>query len=206
MGREAEGHARWRGQEGAVKALLESDGIILRGEIRARLRRDDLMDWRVDGDDLCLRAGGEALVLTLGAGQAAAWVKALDKPLPSLAAKLGVSATARGWLIGGPAPEEIAIALAGAGAGAGAVAARPDGAAMIIAVLTGPDDLGLALATGLAAGLKVWCVHGKGKGAAVGDATVRAAFRGAGWMDIKSCAVSEEFTATLYRPPWAVQV
>ena len=82
MGREAEGHARWRGQDGAVKALLESDGIILRGDIRARLRRDDLMDWRVDGDDLCLRAGGEPLILTLGAKEAAAWVKALDKPLP----------------------------------------------------------------------------------------------------------------------------
>ena len=44
MGREAEGHARWRGQEGAVKAFLKSDGIILRGEIRARVRRDDLME------------------------------------------------------------------------------------------------------------------------------------------------------------------
>ncbi|CAN1552093.1 hypothetical protein MCELHM10_02217 [Paracoccaceae bacterium] len=195
MGREAEGHARWRGQDGAVKALLESDGIILRGDIRARLRRDDLMDWRVDGDDLCLRAGGEPLILTLGAKEAAAWVKALDKPLPSLAAKLGVSGSARGWVIGGPAPEEIAIALAGA------EATGPEGAAMIVAILTGPDDLGAALAAGLATGLKVWCVHGKGKGAAVGDAVVRAAFRGADWMDVKACAVSDAFTATLYRPP-----
>ena len=160
MGREAEGQARWWGQDGAVKALLESDGIILRGDIRARLRRDDLMDWRVDGDDLCLRAGGEPLILTLGAKEAAAWVKELDKPLPSLAAKLGVSGSARGWVIGGPAPEEIAIALAGA------EAAGPEGAAMIVAILTGPDDLGAALAAGLATGLKVWCVHGKGKGAA----------------------------------------
>ena len=195
MGREAEGQARWWGQDGAVKALLESDGIILRGDIRAKLRRDDLMDWRVDGDDLCLRAGGEPLILTLGAKEAAAWVKELDKPLPSLAAKLGVSGSARGWVIGGPAPEEIAIALAGA------EAAGPEGAAMIVAILTGPDDLGAALAAGLATGLKVWCVHGKGKGAAVGDAVVRAAFRGADWMDVKACTVSDAFTATLYRPP-----
>lgn len=194
MGREAEGHAQWRGQGGAVKALLESDNIILRGEIRARLRRDDLMAWRVDGDDLCLRAGGEPLVLTLGAKEAAAWVKALDKPLPSLAAKLGVSALARAWVIGGPAPEEIAVAVAGV------AVSGPEGAAMIVAVLTGPGDLEAALAAGQAAELKVWCVHGKGKAAAVGSATVRAAFRGAGWMDIKSCAVSEGFTATLYRP------
>jgi hypothetical protein len=194
MGREAEGHAVWRGASGAVKAVLESDGIILRGEVRAKLWRDDLMDWWVDGDDLCLRAGGEPLVLTLGAKEAVAWVRALDKPLPSLAAKLGVSATARGWLIGGPPSEEVAVALAGS------AASGPAGAAMIIAVLTGPGDLTAALAAGQATGLKLWCIYGKGKAAAVKDAEVRAAFRGAGWMDVKACAVSEAFTATLYRP------
>lgn len=102
MGRAAEGHARRRGQDGAAKALLEPDSIILRGEIRARVRRDDLMDWRVDGDDLCLRAAGEPLVLTLGAAEAAAWVRALDKPLASLAAKPGVSDVTRAWVIWRP--------------------------------------------------------------------------------------------------------
>ena len=194
MGREAEGQALWRGESGAVKALLESDGIILRGEIRAKLRRDGLMDWQVEGEDLCLRAGGEPLVLTLGAREAAAWVKALDKPLPSLAAKLGISAEVRGWRIGGPPPEEIAVALAGA------EVPGPEGAALIVAVLTGPGDLEAALAAGQAHGLRVWCVHGKGKGAVVSDAAVRAVFRAAGWMDIKSSAVSEQFSATLYRP------
>ncbi|KAF0115994.1 MAG: hypothetical protein FD150_690 [Rhodobacteraceae bacterium] len=194
MGREAEGHAIWRGTSGTVKALLESDGIILRGEVRAKLCRDGLMNWRVDGEDLVLQAEGEPLVLTLGAGEAAAWVRALDKPLPSLAAKLGVSAEAKAWVIGGPPPEEIAVALAGA------QSPGAEGASVIVAVLTGPVDLKAALAAGQAQGLRVWCVHGKGKGAAVTDATVRAAFRAAGWMDIKSSAVSEGFTATLYRP------
>lgn len=195
MGREAEGNAVWRGNSGAVKAFLESDGLILRGDIRAKLPRAGLMDWRVEGDDLCLRSEGETLVLTLGAKEAAAWVRALDKPVPSLAAKLGVSAAARAWVIGGPAPDEIALAVAGA------EASGPEGAAMIVAVLTGPGDLEAALAAGARTGLRVWCVHGKGKGAAVGDAAVRAAFRAAGWMDIKASAVSVGFTATFYRPP-----
>lgn len=194
MGREAEGHAVWRGVSGAVKALLESDGIILRGEIRAKLRRDGLRGWRVEGEDLFLLSDGESLALTLGAKEAAAWVRALDRPVPSLAAKLGVSAVARAWVIGGPPPEEIAVAVAGA------VAPGPAGAALIIAVLTGPGDLEAALAAGQASGLRVWCVHGKGRGAVIGDAAVRAAFRAAGWMDIKSSAVSEAFSATLYRP------
>lgn len=195
MGREAEGHAIWDGAAGAVKALLESDGIILRGEIRAKLRRDGLMNWRVDGEDLLLQSGGAPLVLTLGAKEAAAWVKALDKPVPSLASKLGVSAAAPVWVIGGPPPEEIAVAVSGA------QRPGPEGAALIIAVLTGPGDLEAALAAGQAQGLRVWCVHGKGKGAVVSDATVRTAFRAAGWMDIKTSAVSDAFSATLYRPP-----
>lgn len=195
MGREAEGHAVWRGQSGAVKAVLEGDGIILRGEVRGKLPRAGLMGWRVEGEDLCLRSEGEALVLTLGAKEAAAWVRALEKPVPSLAAKLGLSGVARAWVLGGPPPEELAVALAGC------EAAAPQGASVIVAVLTGPGDLEAALAAGQAQGLRVWCVHGKGKGAAVPDARVREAFRAAGWMDIKASAVSEGFTATLYRPP-----
>lgn len=195
MGREAEGHAVWRGVSGAVKAYLESDAIILRGEVRGKLPRAGLMGWRVEGEDLCLRSDGEPLVLTLGAKEAAAWVKALEKPLPSLAAKLGVSETTRAWVIGGPPPEEIAVAMAGASM------PGPVGAAMIVAVLTGPGDLDAALAVGRASGLRVWCVHGKGRGTAVPDAAVRAAFRAAGWMDIKTSGISEEFAATLYRPP-----
>jgi hypothetical protein len=194
MGREAEGHAVWRGVSGAVKAYLESDGIILRGEVRGKLLRAGLMGWRVEGEDLCVRSEGEPLVLTLGSKEAAAWVRALEKPLPSLAAKLGVSASARAWVIRGPAPEEIVVAVSGA------EASGPEGAAVIVAVLSGPGDVEAALAAGQAHGLRVWCVHGRGKAAAVSDATVRAAFRTAGWMDIKSCAVSELWTATLYRP------
>jgi hypothetical protein len=194
MGREAEGHATWRGASGAVKACLESDGIILRGEVRAKLRRDGLARWRVEAEDLHLWSEDEPLVLTLGAREATAWVKALEKPVPSLAAKLGLSATKRAWVIGGPPPEEIAVAVAGA------ETPGPEGAAMVVAVLTGPGDLEAALAAGNAHRLRVWCVYGKGTAAAVGDSAVRAVFRAAGWMDIKTSAVSEAFTATLYRP------
>ncbi|MCU0828982.1 MAG: hypothetical protein MUE52_16690 [Tabrizicola sp.] len=197
MGREAEGHAVWRGASGAVKAYLESDGITLRGEVRGKLPRAGLVGWRVEGEDLCLRSDGEPLVLTLGAKEAAAWVKALEKPLPSLAQKLGVSTATRAWVIGGPRPEELAVAVAGA------EVPGPEGASVIVAVLSGPGDLEAALAAGQGSGLRVWCVHGKGKGAAVPDAKVREAFRAAGWMDIKTSAVSDGFSATLYRPPVA---
>jgi hypothetical protein len=101
MGREADGHAVWRGAAGAVRAYLERDGITLRGEVRAKLPRASLMHWRAEGDDLCLTAEGGALVLTLGAKEATAWVRALEKPLPSLAARLGVADTAKAWVMAG---------------------------------------------------------------------------------------------------------
>lgn len=194
MGREAEGHAVWRGETGAVKALLESDVLILRGEVRAKLPRNGLSGWRVEGEDLCLRSERELLVLTLGEKEALAWVRALDKPAPSLAAKLGISETARPWVIGGPMPQELGEAVASLGL------PGPGGAALIIAVLTKAEELAAALAEGRAQGLRVWCVHGKGKGATVTDGEVRNLFRAAGWIDVKTSAVSAEFTATLYQP------
>ncbi|MFM7442725.1 MAG: hypothetical protein ACKO2N_02265 [Tabrizicola sp.] len=194
MGREAEGHAVWQGLAGAVKAVLESDTLTLRGEVRARFPRNALSAWRADRDDLCLSVDGLPLTLTLGAKEALAWVRALDKPLPSLAEKLGISESRRPWVIGGPMPEELAEAVAGL------VLPGPEGAALIIAVLTRAEELGEALAAGKAHGLRLWCVHGKGKDASVPDAEVRAVFRAAGWMDIKTSAVSARFSSTLYRP------
>ncbi len=92
MGREAEGHAVWRGASGAVRAYLESDGITLRGEVRGKLPRSGLMGWRVDGEDLCLRSEGEPLVLTLGAGGGAAGCKRRGRRGRSWAGKLGSQA------------------------------------------------------------------------------------------------------------------
>lgn len=196
MGREARGQAVFGAAQGDVTAVLEGDCLILRGALRRRFARAALNDWRVAGDDLCLVAEGEPLVLRLGAVEAASWLRALQRPVPSLAAKLGLGPAARAWLIGSTqaAPAELAAALDGAGA------ERPAQAAMLIAVLATPADLATALARGGALGLPVWCVHGKGKGAAVGEAAVRAAFRAAGWRDTKVCAVAAAWTATRYTP------
>jgi hypothetical protein len=193
MGREAKGRARFRGQDGAVRALLESDALILRGEVRARLPRAGLAGWWLEGEDLVLTASGEPLVLTLGAKEAAAWVRALDKPLPSLAQKLGVSAAAKAWVIGEALPEELAGALLGARA------ASPQEAAWIVAVLTSPGEIAAAVSAARQRALPLWCVHGKGKSAGVGEGLLRSECRAAGLIDVKTSAVSDRFTATLYR-------
>lgn len=197
MGRDAKGRASLRGQSGNVTAHLESDALILRGELRLRLPRSDLSGWRADGDDLHLLAGDLALTLTLGANEAAAWVRALDRPLPTLTEKLGISASARPWLTGALVPDALTAALVGQRAHS------LSEAAMLIALLDAPDDTLAALHCGQAAGLPVWCLYRKGRGDGPRDATVRAAFRAAGWKDVKACAVDEVWTATRYVPPGA---
>ncbi len=74
------------------------------------------------------RAAGADAGRTGGGG----WVRALEKPLPTLAQKLGVTAAARAWVIGAPAPAEAG------GGGSGRPGGRAGGAALIVAVLAGP--------------------------------------------------------------------
>jgi hypothetical protein len=193
MGREAEGLCRWQGREGQVKALLESQEIILRGEIRARLPRAGLSDWRVDGEGLIIETPYGPLKLELGAVEAGRWVAALSKPLPGLAQKLGLSAERSGYGIGMIVVPEIEAAMQGA------TAPDPQSAAMLISVLRTLDDLETALTVACDwPALPVWCVHGKGRSAVVSDAMVRATFRAAGYIDTKSSAVSADWTATRY--------
>jgi hypothetical protein len=194
MGREAEAHGRWAGQEGWTKAILESAEIILRGDIQARLPRAGLSDWRVDGDTLLVRSAGDLLELGLGADEAGRWVAALDKPLPTLAQKLGVSATCQAYLTGCPKIAELNAALLGG------ATADLEKAGVIIAVLQNELGVERALTLGRARpDLAIWCIHGKGKSAAVTDAGLRSIMRGAGYMDVKTSAVSADWTGTRYK-------
>jgi hypothetical protein len=193
MGREAETIAHWGGVSAPVKALLESDALILRGGIKARLPRVGLTEIAVDGCNLRLKASGAPLVLELGNKVAASWLAALLKPLPTLASKLGIASDRPAFLVAVSSVAELEQALAGA------TVADPHHATQLIAVLTSPAELDCALT--LAAThphLPIWCVYAKGKAADPGDGAVRNAFRSAGWMDNKTCAVSAIFTATRY--------
>jgi hypothetical protein len=193
MGREAEAHCTWRGESGPVKALLESRELILRGAVRTKIARADIRGVTVKGEALHIDVAGELLILELGAAHAARWATAILKPPPSLAGKLGISAATPALLIG----EHDDAALTGALA-EGAVA-QPGDAAMLVAVLGSMADLAAAFAVAEQhPALPIWCVYAKGPKAEPGDSAVRAFMRDAGWMDSKSCAVSDRLTATRY--------
>ena len=192
MGRDTETIAHWQGQTAEVRALLESTEIILRGGIQARVARAAITSMSVDQGWLRLMTDHGPLVLELGEGEALRWLAALQKPLPTLAQKLGVSAGCRAFVMGACDDAELLAALNGVQAAALAEAG------MIIAVLDAIGDLDAAFAVASSApGLMLWCVYPKGR-AVVGDAVVRDYLRGRGYIDSKTCAVSARLTATRY--------
>lgn len=192
IGRDTETIAQWQGQIAEVRALLESTEIILRGGIRERVPRGAITSMSVDQGWLTLIIDREPLVLELGEVEAARWLTALQKPVPTLAEKLGVGAGCRAFVIGAVEDAELTAALNGVRAASVAEAG------VLVAVLESPGDLDAAFAVaGEAPDLMLWCVYPKGR-AAVTDALVREYLRGRRYIDSKSCAVSARLTATRY--------
>ncbi|GHC53709.1 hypothetical protein [Neogemmobacter tilapiae] len=192
MGREAEGHCQWNGHDGVTRAILEREALILRGEVKGRIAREALLGWGRDGGMLSLQTTLGPVTLALGEKEAEAWVRALDKPLPSLAERLGL----------GPGCAVLGVGLPDA-----VVLPEPtvplDQARLLLAPLQGADDLARLLGVLPGLTVPVWCLHRKGKGADPSDATIRVAMRGAGWMDTKVSAVDDIWTASRYNPPKA---
>lgn len=196
MGREAQGEARCGGESGAVKALLEAQEIILRGAVRRRFARAALTDLAVDGEVLRFRAGAEEVVLTLGAKEAAAWLRKLSTPEPTLAEKLGIAADRKVLLFG--TAQDIALRQAIEGSEARHAGEAVQG----LIVATSPAELAEALEQHRRAlpTAVLWIVHPKGPAASLKDAEVRQTLRGLGYVDTKICAVSAALTATRYAP------
>ena len=193
MGRETIAVARWGGAVEEVKALLEAREIILRGAIKARIPRSGITRIAVEDGDLVLWCQDGPLVLELGATEVAKWHEALLKPPPTLAAKLGIGPDRQGYLIGKPDDHELEAALSCA------VAASPGEAHVLLAMTLCAADLAAALEVAKAHPRHfLWCIYEKGKTASFGDTAVRSFMREHGYVDSKSCAVSDRLTATRY--------
>jgi hypothetical protein len=194
MGREATCLCRACSHTEPVRALLESAELRLRGAtLKRRLAISSVAAPQVVGDDLVFRAEGEDWRLALGQAEAQKWLQKLTTPPPSLAAKLGISAAKPAWVAGPVEDEALAAALQGA--------TTPDPAAahVLLAVVANEASLERALALhGSMPCAAVWLVYRKGPAAVPGDTAIRALLRSRGYMDHKSCAVSEAWTATRY--------
>jgi hypothetical protein len=193
LGREAVCLCRWRGEKAEARVLLESQEIILRGNLKARIRRDVIAKVAVEGGDLLIMLVREKLVLELGSAEAGKWAAALLKAPPTLAEKLGISGSKPAFVIGATSDAELLAALKDA-----TVSSARD-AAVLIGILNAEADLKKAFKIAIKIpDLKIWCVHGKGKSATLGDTAIRTFMRTNGYLDTKTCAVSSTLTATRY--------
>jgi hypothetical protein len=197
MGREAICDCTFADSTAEVKALLESDELILRGNIRMRAPLHALRDVRVESDFLCFNLGEHPIQLRLGAAAAKSWAKKINTPPPSLADKLGITGkTVR--TIGPISDRSLDSAL---NAAALVRAQNPD---LIIACIDTPESLTATLREAkaqLARSIPIWLVYHKGPGHPLKESAIRTTLRAEGLMDTKVASVSAELTALRFNHP-----
>ncbi len=197
MGRQAK--ATWIGEHGGAAAVtlhLESSGLQISGERRARVPRTAWSQVEVADGVVSFIADGDLYRFRLGAA-ASVWANALLTTPPTLAEKLGV---ARGETVAvrGELPlAELRLALADA------PRVTPWEAAVVVVVVRTRAELDALPVWFRECGITthVWIVHGKGRdSAAPGDTVVRDVLRAAGWRDTKVSAIGDAWSATRYSP------
>ncbi len=192
MGREAVTTATYDGRTEEAKALLESQGVLLRAPFSLTIPRDGISGLAVEGESLTGQGPRGPFELALGAVEAGKWKAALEKPLPTLKDKLGLKPSVTVWTAGDVSGPELAEALADAGR------AEIGSAALLIVHATDAAALTQALEASSGSVAPVWIIHGKGKAATFGEAPVRALMRERDFIDTKVSAVSDSLSATRY--------
>ena len=179
-------------QTGDAKVLLESDELILRGAVRARIPRGDVRDATTRAGVVTVRYAAGTLTLKLGT-DAPKFVKKLLEPVKSRCEKMGISAGSRAVVLGIDDPDLGAELTA-----LGVTVTSRAGASerLILLAVTTPRDLtkiGTA-AKSLATDGALWVVHPKGV-AGVKDTDIFATARSAGLTYTKVARFSETHTA-----------
>jgi hypothetical protein len=194
VGREVRCKCRWNSDAGEVKALLESHEIILRGHLRAHIPLSEVTEVRVDQEGLRFKVGGDQVILELAASEAVQWARRMTRPPATLRDKLGISATAKAFVLGRVKDSVLKDALRDAHTRV------PADARIVVAVVQ--DESGLATAAKAYAALppksSLWIIHAKGPEAVFGERRVRESMRSRGFVDTKTVAVSSTLTAARF--------
>ena len=197
MGREAICECTFAGTTTKVKALLESEELILRGDIHLRAPLHALHHVRVESESLCFNLDEGPVRLDLGAAAAKSWAKKIKRPPPSLADKLGITGkTVR--TIGPISDRALDSALSSA---ALVRAQNPD---LILSYVDTPESLAATLREAkaqLARSSPIWLVYRKGPGHPLNESAIRTTLRAQGLMDTKVVSVSAELTALRFNLP-----
>ena len=191
MGREATCHCKWGDEEGDCKVLLESGDLILRLGLRRRVPLSSLAGVSTHGDKLVFRVGQDPVELRLGPEVAQRWAKAIATPLPSLAAKLGVSRATKLLVIGKIESDELKAAIAETGAAGG----REANLTLICANSRSEMDHALVQWFKVNTSSRpLWIVFPKGASSEIKESALRELLRSRGFMDTKVASVSAKLT------------
>jgi hypothetical protein len=174
-----------------VKALLETQEIILRGALRKRVPFKVMKQVAVHANQLQFNVGDETVALLLDPGVAEKWARAIKNP-PSLARKLGITATSIVHTIGRVDDNALKAAIAEASQ------VSNKQCTLIIACVDRPASVAHALqksGSDLEQGVPIWFIYRKGPGHPLNEAQLRSIALAAGIVDTKTAAVSTTLTA-----------
>jgi hypothetical protein len=192
MGREAQCFCRWGASKGSVKAHLETRELIIRGDFRKRILLDQISHISVAKDDLCFKAGGEEVSLSLGARMAEKWAKALTSPPPTLAKKLGIKSESRVYFWGEIDDHELANAVRSS------LVKEAQIADLWILRVDEEETLSSFIRRKInksEGSPALWVVYPKGQKSGLSESVVRRKLLENGFVDTKVAAVSDRLTA-----------
>jgi hypothetical protein len=194
MGREVQCKCKWANETGTVKAMLESDEIIVRGDIKHRVPTAEISRLRVDAEGLHFAVGGDRVTIAMGESEAERWLKKMMTPPPGLREKLGLRDVAKALVIGPVSDAALKEALHGY------TTSVSSDARMVIAVTQNDRHLADAVHAYklLNAGAALWIVYTKGKNSTFGETRVRDGLRALGFVDTKVASVSTALTASRF--------
>lgn len=176
---------------GNARILVESDEVILRGEVKARLRREHITGVSARGGVVTIRHRDGVTTLTLHA-DASAFVERLLQPAKSRLDKMGIAPASTIALLhcrDGTFRLELAAHKV-------SVVERQGSHALVVLFVESADHLSRVGTAGarLPADGALWVVHPKGPGG-VRDTDIFAVARGAGLTYTKVARFSDTHTA-----------
>ena len=188
MGREATCQCKWGDEQGDCQVLLEGTELIFCDGIRRRVPLSALTGVAAVGENLVFLAGRDRVQLRLGPQVARRWLKAIKTPPPSLAGKLGISASTRLLVLGNVQSEELKTAIA--------EAVSPTGKEVDLILICVDSERALNQCfEGVTCSPPLWIVYPKGPDSSLKESAVRELLRSRGFIDTKVASVSAKLTA-----------
>ena len=191
MGNEAQCRVEIGGEAADAKALLETEELIVRGALRAKIPFREAKDVAAEGGVLRLRWNDSDVRVHVGR-DAAKWAEKIRNP-KSVLEKLGVRPRQRVSVIG--SVEEAFLAELERG-GADLSRRQRRDSDIIFFAANARDDLARLgeLRKSLAPAGAIWVLRPKG-GGAISESDVMAAGKAAGLVDVKVVRFSDTHTA-----------